>query len=428
MDSVVVTYLLALLILLVHVVALLLTRYPTITVFHVSLAVSAVTYAIRPILSASEGGFALYSTNLGWESYNTGLLLQLLFFLFYIIGYLAINRKGRGLEKHRVLVRTRVSLRGLLITASIGFAALAIIHVVSDGGWLPTTRGRTITSAVPYGKVLFPLAVIPLSVLWPQAWVYWKQRRSWRASFPGILVIAALIALVLLYQRAFIVYSAIVVLWIVDSQLKRPLGYTRLALFALLTVLAVMLLRPAANFLVTGSTASLSSFGGDWTQVKHMVLRQPIFDRADIWPVVLEYVEERGFRSGATYLAIFARFATLEFRQRINLLTAVDELNYFYSGEEYWRTNFGFAIAQSHELFINFGWAGMVFGIFPGMLTAWIDNRLQKIKVVTTGEVAFITGAFMTGGFMGELGGVLQWLLAFFLFGYGLKVCDRIRV
>lgn len=428
MDTLDATYFLAGLLLLVHLVALLATLYPTVTVFHVSLAVSALTYGVRPILSASEGGLTIYSTRMGWQAYNTGLLLQAVFLVFYLIGYLFVARRGDDARNHGDPVQLNVSLKGLLLTAGVGFGALGVIHVLSNGGWLPTTRGQTLTSAVPYGKILFPMAAVPLTLLLPQAWVYWRTRPRTRWPSAGILAVAALVALVLLYQRAFIVYAAITVLWLINASAKRRVGYVQLALFAFLVVLIVGSLRPVAESLVSGNFPSGLDVASGWPRIKEVLLYQPNFDRADIWPVVLEYVEERGFRAGATYLSVPARFATPAFRERTNMLTAVDELNEYYWGDTYWRTNFGFAIAQSHELFLNFGWAGMVLAIIPGLLTGWIDNRLRTMKYVSAGRIALITGAFLTGGFMGELAGAIQWLIVFVLFASGLHVCERLRI
>lgn len=403
---------------LLYALALWFTRRPIVTLFHLFLVTSALAFVARPALALLAGRYTLYPTGDTWASYTLGLVYQLIFNLCFIIGYMLVRPQAK--KKDLPVVTTSTS-RGWWLSLLVGVATVGIIHTLSGGVWLPTARFGTITSAVPFGKVLFPLAVIPLSTGLPLGYLVALRKRMLR-PIVTIAVAGAILLLSLLYQRGFVISGLVVAILLAER--LGGLSYRKAAMVGGLAITALFMLRPLGLIL---SGASLTEVFGDGmlSKVRHFVLG-PNFDIADVWPVAIEYSRVVGFVGGGTFLAIPARFFTPGFRQEIGLLTGVDRLNDFYWGQQYWLTNFGFNINIAQELYINFGPAAIVLGFVPGLITAWIDRWLWNLKRLDTRAVYLVSAALATGGFAGEVGGALQWAITFAGIGHAIWLGSRV--
>src|SRR5688572_25533491 len=142
------------------------TRHRLITLFHLALAVQFFAFVARPCLTIITDGLTLYPTNPGWQFYEKGLWLQLVFVSLYVGGYLLleVRTKKKVVEDRFLLER---SAPAILWSFLLGTAAVGLIILLSGRAWLPSEREQTLTSVVPFGKVLFPLAVITLSTSIP---------------------------------------------------------------------------------------------------------------------------------------------------------------------------------------------------------------------------------------------------------------------
>lgn len=416
MEELSLTYWLALGHLTLYGTAFRLTRYPVVTVFHLLLATQVIAFVLRPVLAALKGGYTIYPVEASLEAYNLGLLYQLVFALFYVTGYLAV-RKGRPKVIPGILPDV---LRGYLVSLSIGVVAVGLIHVLSQGAWLPTARSATLTSVVPLGKILFPLAVIPLSLSLPLAYLAYRRRpRLW--PILGLGVSVAFILLSLLYQRGFVIYGLILIVFLYER--LKGLGYLKAGFAALLAIFLLAFLRPLASVIAGGESLERGFF----TRIESFVLG-PSFDNADVWPIAIAYVQDKEVLLGETFLTIPARFLSPSLRQQLGLTTAGDKLNEFYWGDAYWRNNFGFNVTLPQELLLNFGGWLLILGFVPGLLTWLVDRWLQQRQRLTVTGMYVMGAIFFTGGFVGEIGGIVQWGLAFILVGWLIGTVARVRI
>ncbi|MEM3433767.1 MAG: hypothetical protein QXI12_03445 [Candidatus Methanomethyliaceae archaeon] len=183
------------------------------TLFHLFLVTSALAFVVRPALALLAGGYTLYPTGDTWASYTLGLVYQLIFNWCFIIGYMLVRPQAK--KKDLPAVTTSTS-RGWCLSLLVGVATLGVIHTLSGGVWLPTARFRTITSAVPFGKVLFPLAVIPLSMGLPLGYLVALGKRMLR-PIVTIAVAGAILLLSLLYQRGFVISGLVVAILLAEK-------------------------------------------------------------------------------------------------------------------------------------------------------------------------------------------------------------------
>ncbi|WP_072969542.1 hypothetical protein [Thermoanaerobacter uzonensis] len=377
-----------------------------------------------------------------WSFYNWGLVYQLIFFVFYFIGYLIIKkfRKVNTLNLNCTSdeEEKRMSyciFKAYLLSVFLGFFSVILMNLLSNGKWLPTMRSVTVTTAVPMGKVLFPMAVLPLTMSIPLSFILYKKNPKFLLLSLGGMLFSFLL-LSLLYQRGFILMGLIIVIFFVNRFLKR-IGYLRLAMIVFLLIFLLSIIRPVANVI----SYSLSSSKGEiqfvtqmrgteslTERVKKFFLYSPNFDNIDVWPIAISSVEENGLLGGKTFLAIPARFLTTKIRQNLNLVTAADYLNSYYWGSTYWDTSFGFNVTLPQELYLNLGWVSMVFGLIPGIITALIDRWLWKFTRPNIINIYLVGVSFSTGGFIGETGGTLQWVIALLFIGIIMNYISGIKI
>lgn len=421
---------------LLYVSLLIATLRPAFTLFHLFLAAQTIAFVLRPFLSVFEGGFSLYGGS--WELYNQGLLLNLLANGIVGIGYLIAYTRSPLKSGVPLRWSKNTLARGTWLSFILALGALTLIHLFSGGAWLPTARNAAITQVVPFGKILFPLAVIPFSFSLTSGMLlfYLSLRQGgkplWQRWFPSstylLISLASAVFLTLLYQRGFIL-SSILVLFFLLSRLN-GWGYLRLAFVALFSLLLLTQLRPLATRIAN----ALSGESQAIVQVdqppflQRYFLYSPNFDTADVWPVALSYVEQNGHLGGSTLLGIPMRFLPPATRLDWDFLTAVDVLNAYHWGDTYWEKSFGFNVILAQEVYLNFGPAGLSLLLLSGVVGSWLDRKIWAISVITPTRLYALFAAFFTGIPVGELGGILQWALAYLIYGLALGTLASIRV
>jgi len=377
-------------------------------------------FTFRPIFASLTGAIGFYYVPNVEEFYVEGLAVQFWFALFYVIGYLAgvvvFNRKLGSHSKNcerSLLERNEFSV--VLFSLFLGLASVVAMHVLSAGRWLAHVRSEAITAAVPLGKLLFPLAVVPLSVAVAYAILLIFLERNTRRRMLGLLsFLLASAFLTLLYQRGFLI-SAFLLSFALLERYRRIRMWWVFGLMAFVLFYALYA-RPLIAWLLQGQALIFS-----WESILHRLFMSPDLDKIDVWPIALRYVEENGFLWG--YTLIYAPAALLAPSQRLELgwLTVVDLLNAYYWGPQYWDTRFGFNVTLAQELFLNFSWLGLVGAYLAGIGTFFADRFLLR-RGVTLGFVAFNLGAFNVYS-----GGYFVWPLAYLFYYLAIRTLFRGR-
>jgi hypothetical protein len=418
--------------------SLLLTLRPAFTLFHIFLATQTVAFVLRPILSVADGGFSLYGGPLAF--YNEGLFLNLLANFLAALGYLAVyaRRYPKASQPYRY---SRSSLlKGTWISFALGLTALALIHFLSGGAWLPNARGEAITRVVPFGKVLFPLAVVPFSFsLASSILLILFMLREAKSPLPKNFIsllflllvgVTSAVSLILLYQRGFLLTALLVTLFFVAR--LQNWGYTKLMLIGLLSLVLLTQIRPTAQLIANLLSGEVPSAPANIEEqasfLKRNFLYAPNFDTVDVWPIVLSYIADNGYKGGSTYLAVPLRFFPPSLRLQYGSLTAVDELNVYYWGNVYWEKSFGFGVSLAQEAYLNFGLLGFILPLLAGMLGAWLDRWLWTLSLLTTTRMYGVFAAFHTGIPTSEVGGVVQWALAYLFTGFFIGVLSSLSL
>lgn len=397
---------------LLYLSAILLTLRPFITTFHIFLASQVIGFGLRPIFAHLKGNIGFYYVPNVEELYLSGMVIQFFFAAFFIAGYLTgvlapRKRWGKSFAKHHVYSLCGCGTFGVMaFSLVLGLASVAAMHILSAGRWLAVSRSEAITAAVPAGKILFPLAVVSLSVALAHALLLVFLQRKFKeksSSIVGILLTSTL--LLVLYQRGFFISALMVSVALLERQ--RRIGIRWTFGLAVLVLLYVVYARPVVAWLFQGQPLAVSLEG-----LFYGLFLSPNFDTVDVWPVLLSYIEQNGFAYGDTL--INAPFAILTPLQRLDLgyLTVVDLLNAYYWGQAYWDTRFGFNITLAQEFFLNFSWFGLAGAYLAGIATFLVD-RFLLTRSIGLGFVAISLGAFNIYS-----GGYFVWPLAYFLYTF----------
>jgi hypothetical protein len=429
MNSLETTYVLACLHLVLCLVAFLWTKYPIISIFHLAMATAAICFGIRPILSATEGGYTFLRVA-SWSSYNRGLLYQLEFDFAYVLGYLLYFRQHRpGLR-----LRPHLALRigHLALVAVVALATITAIHLLSGGDWLPGHRKQALTMLLPGGQILFRLAVTTLSAILPLAALFFFGRRRPRTFIPAVLGLMAVFFLTLLYQRGFVLIGFLLIAWIAERY--RGITYRGAVALAALLVAALMILRPLASYIASSGETALSSeqhpiseSTGGVLVLKKAFLFTGNFSLAETWPVAESFVESSGRLDGATLATIPLGLAPISFRWHTGLTTIVDRLNRFYYGDAVLITQWGFNANLAQNLFVNFGPGLLFLGCVPGALISIFDRWLREVKAMNVLTV-FLAGATLASeGLVGDTAILLSYMCAYALVGSGLYLLTKVR-
>ncbi|MGB9618802.1 MAG: hypothetical protein ACPL7K_00140 [Armatimonadota bacterium] len=414
MDSLNTTYLLASAHVALIIVAFAATARPVVSVYHWFLLTSLIAFGVRPALAASVGGYTNYERTASWQTYNYGLLYQLIFFACfsggYVLWYWTRPVATRALERME-------RPRAFWVLIVLGLAAVGILQVSSGGEWLPGARTGTINTAVPGGKYVFPIAVMAFSTLIPFGAIAYMKRAGVKGWMLAPAVGVSLTTLSLLFMRGMVITGILLVLWALEKDAKLKLRH--LIAGIIVVFLIGMVLRPIGkyvavryllgeddiSFAISAARAVEDMSMAD--QIRAVLLYTTNLDDADSWPVVIDYVDENGFSNGRSFLAIPARFASTRFRVESGFLTGTDIVNSFFYGANYEDTSFGFHVSFANELFLNFGSLGLFFGVLPGLATWLADSWMRRVRVVT--PLSLFVAYICFRGFTNEPAQTVQW-------------------
>lgn len=416
LESLVLTQILAGTIILICALTSWTRRIMPVSTLNIFLMLNVVSFGVRPLLSAAEGGYIHYPVQLPWRDYNMALIGQIVFLLSYVLIYGMVAHQKNfllGLDQQPF----RICLGTILLAYALGTIALCTVHLLSHGAWLPGERTQTLSSVVPFGKVLFPLIDLPLSLVIPMSFSLLNEGVS-KSQKRIAVVLASLSAveIALVYQRGFLIYSIFVVLFMLHR--ARPQKFVKgLAISAVFTTVILLAMRPLVD-LVTGSAEAPSNQGsGLLDDAKSGLLHSANFDLQDVAVLTREYVANHGVLYGQTFLTAVTRILPPATRNELNVETMTDRLNNYYWGDVYRESHIGLAVYLPHELYANFGFLGMFLGSISGYVASRADTYLMGIKQFDPRTIAILYAILFANGFMGEPAGSFQWCAAIFLLG-----------
>jgi hypothetical protein len=258
------------------------------------------------------------------------------------------------------------------------------------------------------------------------------SKYGWRQS--GLLVVLAgssLIMTMLLFQRGMVLNSLMVILWIMERM--RVLNLRRAVLGGLAVLIGIVYMRSAAYMIILAlggySMPATAAIPGEGLPAHPAVISLiKSFQIAEIWPVTLDYTRQTGLLLGKSLIAWPTTLVPLTIRSSWPIQTGPDLINYFMFGEDRLRSWFGVNITFPQELFMNFGYAGMLFGFVPGLAVGLIDQWLRRVKTVDAAGAFVAYMAFFSAGFAGDFSGTLQYALSILLILWGVRYLLRLRV
>lgn len=154
--------------------------------------------------------------------FRIGLSQSVLFYFFILLGLIGCQVWARVKHSYLASLDWPTNFRGLekmyFWTLATGLIALLCLHVITGGSWLPIFRDRPLTTLHPLAKILFPFATQAFSFCIIFGWLsLWPFRSFFKTIRFLIYLSFPLIFLSLLYQRGFIIFSFLFLLFLLSK-------------------------------------------------------------------------------------------------------------------------------------------------------------------------------------------------------------------
>ena len=372
-------------------------------VVHFLFLLTIYNYTIRPILSYN---FDYWLDNRymypNQELYNLTYIQAVIPSLIIQIGYYL------GLKKF-VKKQLNASIVGKSsfqkdITLYVIICILLVGYLTSRVGfsWLSTNRSVSATLIIPEFRYLFPLFIfISLVIYFRQYWAF-KQK----AYLPVILFfLISGFFFTLFSQRGYLVYMLLFTIpFFGNKKLLIPVGI----IYIIFTVFILRLVgTEGSNY---NDAASIIASNGD---------------TIDTWFIVNDYVKQKGYLFGKGIISNFLNILPISVRSELNFTSTWDEMNFFYFGDNYLDSQFGYNTNSYQELYMNFGYFGFVLLYPMGKLLAKLDNKVSsyrkkgKYGIKAAVEFMKIQLIFAFGSF--------QWLFMFLILKIMHKIIKKIE-
>lgn len=393
-------------------------RYkPFLNLVHLAVISLFFSFTVRPILSAINDYYLLYSSPSDIAErasmVNQAILIGLFATIIFFVGYYFVMGKIRYQRKEPIIRCRYHHMLGIIGASALLISVIVLYHILTSGQWLPGARTAAITTLIPGGKYFFGLSIVFATIIPLIGYMIWSKVRLFGKIIIIISSLLAVISLVFLYQRGFLLMSLILVLWFFEKKTKLKLKHLVILFFVGIFVITFM--RPLAYGISRG-TINLDLFSFKHLNPTILFLKNPNFASLDSSIVMLEYINKEGYTFGKTFLSWPFRLLPLKTRLEITR-SASDILNEFIYKEHYREQGYGFAVGLTHELYLAFSWIGLILMLIPGIITGYIDKWLSRVNKITIMTPWLVGAAFATGGFWGEVAAQFQWALLYFLVG-----------
>lgn len=384
------------------------TRKKYTGLFHFSLLFGIVPFIIRPILSQVNDGWLIYQPKYQTESdYVIIYLVVILFNLSFILGYLFkmfFFENGIDRISPKIGYIPKVHFIIFMMLLLIGY-----LFAVGGASWLGNARDTVASEVVPAFRFIYPM-VIFLSFFVVLCTFFRVQSKKSEKKELYLVVLLVFACITLLNTRGWFM-SILTILFC--------FYFTKKGLSIKYTIILVVLL----GFVAFYMRSILSWIFGDIVEESQtfyqVLLSKFLFtssgDIIDTWHIVFDYVQDEGYRLGETVLGNFTLLFPTSVRESLSLKPAVDVVNYYYQGDLYYTKKFGFNISIQQEMFINFGYFGLLLIFLSGFFFRYFEAKIflmKEIKMVTILKmlVYFQISRVMTGL------PFISWLIFFYFF------------
>lgn len=316
---------------------------------------------LRPIaIVVNKGSYLYHGKWFDWDLYVFSLVYYTLYqFVFFFIFYFLNRRSDFKIQQHTEFSSNlcRIDLFAFLFLV----LSLAYLYVKYGLSILPSFRTSSLTTFDPSLRYVYPFIMVFSAAL---------SARSTIGIITGSLVtrnviylIISLVSIVTIGQRGL----ALMFVFIGISSLWNS-GYRFKVLAAGFGLVFLAFFGRSVTNLFSGSKIGDFSAGS----LLEGIGNRPDGDVVEVLVVVMKYTEEFGYKLGETL--IFNLFSVLSNRTRLesDLVNGLDVMNMYYDPYGYEVLGFGFNISAVQELFLNFGFLGLIFVPIFALVFAWI--------------------------------------------------------
>ena len=352
------------------------------------LAVMIYSFCVRPIASGLCGNFSpfyLYTEQL----YIQGVLIACVCLAVFATG-LAVSLRRQEKERKVDFFQLKIFANWMLIGCIVvDVAAIAIYGLA----FLPGQRQTGLSLAAPGSQVFFALVTI-MTIIGVAVTIFGALVGRQQVSIQGsLLKLAGFFLLsMIFFQRGALLHG--IVLGLFMASLYSRTFYLSNIWRSVAAVAAVFVVALQGRNIIT---AAVNWVSGNTTShtVQYLTYKESFAcsisnrgsqEHDQAWPTVLQYVGNFGPDGYHNLFAAISRpFLTSDQRDRMGVLTSVDNLNIYNDAQNYLTLNFGFSISPFQYHFYSAGYLALIIAFGLGVAASLIENSMSRQNLTLTG-------------------------------------------
>jgi hypothetical protein len=331
----------------------------------------AISHVLRPIALWNVGSSVVYADMFSWDLYLVGFLFNLFWFSLFLFGF-RLSFSPIPIAYRVNLVRDcRLARIGDPISIFVILAGLSIMFSLVGLNFLSGIREGGL-GTLPQLRPIYPFVMLFGALLVARAlFVLFEEKRL---LYGFIVLFLGFIATAIINQRGLAImflFSLSIFFWRYNK---------KVVLFIILTIIAltVFILRQIVPFILGLNSDFTGENRSDAISYLSNVAKSP--DGADLEVLVIaqNFVQKNGFLLGESIINFPLTLMSSDWRFEQKLFTGLDFLNDFYQSDIYWGFKYGFNVTSGQEMYLNFGFFGLVVAVFAGFL---VGRSLNKYEV-----------------------------------------------
>ena len=357
----------------------------------------AFSLLFKPMFFILGAEYELYADQFNVAYYFKGYLFEFIW-LFLIV--VMVNFFGKSSNDNKLtfsLKSYRDDTRAYYYWFILLLIAFALSAWLVGSQGLASQRTQSLSTLNPAMRYIYPVALFGqlagFAIMIRE--VFYRQYR--KALFPLVLII---LCFSLTNQRGVLLTG--ILLWLAYAVYFSRISRTKSFFVCFMLFFLAINLKVINTYIVGGSSdeiLALVSFidGPDGAQLQ-------------VWSILFTYLETNSHTFGSSLSSGLLGIIPHSIRVFINTPTVTDTLNMFYAPDQYLDLGFGFNGTLTHDLFLSFGWFGLLLAAPVAFL---VSRAIARIKI-TAQRGAFLSSViifFAIGTFLGSGFQVLHWYI-----------------
>lgn len=385
---------------------------------HTSILFFAISHILRPIALWDAGSSVVYADMFSWDLYLVGFLFNLLWFSLFLFGFRLsffplpiVYRVNTVRDIHLAKIGDSIGIFVILAGLAIMFSLVGLnfLSGIREGG----------LGTLPQLRPIYPFVMLFGALLVARAlFVLFVEKRF---AYGIFILFLGFIATAIINQRGLVITFLLCLSVFFWRYNKKSLVF----IILIIITFAVFILRKIIPFILGLNSDFKDENYSDTISYLSNVAKSPDGADLEVFVIAQNFVQKNGFLVGESIINFPFTLMSSDWRFEQKLFTGLDFLNDFYQSDIYWGLKYGFNVTSGQEMYLNFGFFGLVVATLAGFL---VGRSLNKYEVsVSKGQdpIYSFLPTFALINLLSSIAGFM-WSVVFYLIYLILSFGSRI--